>query len=225
MAQEQLIKMEAFNTNLHGCRILCQGPFSKRYPPMMDSIQKLRDPYKKKILLAKSALAMSKYMPMAYDAVFQMKDSADWTLALTYMTYAPKPILIVTEDITIPDGLWQKLTRQMTFVNFTSTPVLHIRPYDAIFFAPVEELSSSQIDYGHKILQSVYRSNYSTKEHKEIVQELRVAGAGLVWTKVEEESQGGNVFWYDPISLSASEKLTNTQLVDLFGFLASQFSE
>jgi hypothetical protein len=168
---------------------------------------------------------MSKYIPMAYDAVFQMKDSADWTLALTYMTYAPKPILIVTEDITIPDGLWQKMTRQMTFVNFSSTPILHIRPYDAIFFAPVEELSSSQIDYGHKILQSVYRSNYSAKEHKEIVQELRVAGAGLVWTKVEEESQGGNVFWYDPISLSASEKLTNTQLVDLFGFLASQFSE
>jgi len=226
MAQEQLIKMEAFNTNLHGCRILCQGPFSKRhYPPIMDSIQKLRDPYKKRILLSKTAVSISKYMPMSYDAVFQMKDAADWTLALTYMTYAPKPLLIVTEDIPIPDGLWQKLTRQMTFVNFTSTQVIHIRPYDAIFFAPVEDVSATQIDYGHKILQSIYRSNYSAKEHKEIVQELRVAGAGLVWTKVEEESQGGNVFWYDPVTSSASDKLTNAQLVDLFGLLSSQFED
>lgn len=225
MSQEQLIKMEAFNTNLHGCRMLCQGPFLKRYPPIMESIQKLRDPFKKRILLSKSALAMSKYMPMSYDAVFQVRDSADWTLALTYMTYAPKPILIVAEDISIPDGLWQKLTRQMTFVHFTSTPVIHIRPYDAIFFAPVEELSASSLEYGHKILQSIYRSNYTQKEHKEILQELRIAGAGLVWTKVDEETQAGNVFWYDPNSSSANEKLTNAQLVDLFGFLATQFTD
>lgn len=224
MSQEQLIKMEAFNTNLHGCRILCQGPFLKRqYPPIMDSIQRLRDPYKKRILLSKNALAMSKCMPMAYDAVFQVKDTADWTMALTYMTYAPKPLLIVVEELSIPDGLWQKLTRQMTLVHFAMTPILHIRPYDAIFFAPLEEVNSSQVDYGYKILQSIYRSNYTAKEHKEILQELRIAGAGLVWTKVEEETQGGNVFWYDPVSLSANDKLTNAQLVDLFGLLASQF--
>ena len=45
------IQIDAFSTNLHGARILCQGPFPNgRYAPIMESIQKLREPFKKKIL-------------------------------------------------------------------------------------------------------------------------------------------------------------------------------
>jgi hypothetical protein len=135
------IKIDAFNTNLHGCRILCQGPFPKGHPPILDAVVKLREPFKKRIVLSKTAFSISKYLPLAYDAMFQVKDSSDWTLALTYMTYAPKPLLIITEDIVIPDGVWSKLNRSMTLVNFTSSSVIQVRPYDAIFFAPIEELT------------------------------------------------------------------------------------
>ena len=79
------ISVEAFNTNLHNSRILCQGPFPKsKYPPIMDSIQRLREPFKKKILLSNNAFSLSKYMPMHYDAMFQVKEGSDWTMIITY---------------------------------------------------------------------------------------------------------------------------------------------
>ena len=60
-----IVQIDAFNTNLHGARILCQGPFSNgKYAPIMESIQKLREPFKKKILLTNTAFSLSKYLPL-----------------------------------------------------------------------------------------------------------------------------------------------------------------
>jgi len=217
------LQIEAFNTNVHGSKILCQGPFQQgKYPPVMDSIQQLRQPFKKKILISNTTFSLSKYMPMSYDAHFQVKDSQDWTLALTYMTYAPKPLLVMVEDVGIPDGLWQKLNRTTTLVHWVAVPVLQIRPYDTIFFAPMDD-TVSYSDTVYKILQSVYKASYSVKEHKEITQELRVATAGMVWSKVDEEAQG-RVFWYDPIS-HQGDHLTNKQLSELFQWLSNHFEK
>ena len=217
------VQIDAFNVNLHGTRILCQGPFPNgKYAPIMESIQKLREPFKKKILLTRTAFSLSKYMPLQYDAVFQVKDSHDWTLILTYITYAPKPLLVVAEDVPIPDGLWQKLNKTTTFVNITSSYQLNIRPYDAIFFAPIEELMQSYAEYVFKLLQSVYKASYSQKEHKEILQELRVASAGICWTKHNEDTAGGNIYWYDPV-INQGDSLSNKQMSELFGWLADQF--
>jgi len=219
------LQIDAFNTNLHSCRILCQGPFQNgKYAPIMEYIQKLREPFKKKILLTRTAFSLSKYMPLQYDAVFQVKDTQDWTLILTYITYAPKPLLVVAEDIVIPDGLWQKLTRVTTFVNITSSYVLNIRPYDTIFFAPIEEFGTSYAEYVYKLLQSVYKANYSQKEHKEVLQELRVANAGICWTKHEEDSLNGAIYWYDPVTSNNGDSLTDKQLSELFMWLAEQFT-
>ncbi len=220
------IKIDAFNTNLHGCRILCQGPFTNnKYAPIMESIQKLRDPFKKKILLTKHTFSLSKYMPLQYNGVFQVKDTQDWTLILTYITYAPKPLLVVSEDIQIPDGLWQKINKTITFVNITSSYIINIRPYNVIFFAPIEELSNSYTDYVFKILQSVYKANYSVNEHKEILQELRVASAGICWTKHEEDTPYGAIYWYDPVSNNQGDNLSNNQMSELFSWLAEHFKK
>lgn len=189
----------------------------------MESIQRLREPFKKKILLTRTAFSLCKYLPLQYDATFQVKDAQDWTLILTYITYAPKPLLVVAEDIPIPDGLWQKLTRATTFVNISSTYVMNIRPYDAIFFAPIEELATSYADYVFKILQSVYKAVYSQKEHKEVLHELRVAVAGICWSKYEEDKQGGNIYWYDPVASNQGDSLSNKQMSELFGWLADSF--
>ena len=216
------LQIEAFNTNLHGSKILCQGPFQQgKYPPIVESITHLRTPFKKRILLSNTPFSLSKYLPLSYDAHFQVKDGQDWTLALTYMTYAPKPLLVVIEDITIPDGLWAKLNQSTTLVHWISAPVLQLRPYDTIFFSAIEEQSS----YGetvYKILQSVYKASYSQKEHKEIAQELRVALAGMVWSRIGEDRQGGNVFWYDTVA-HQGEQLSDKQLSELFGWLSKQF--
>jgi hypothetical protein len=220
----QSIAIDSFNTNLHGCRILCQGPFPNKYAPIMEYIQKLREPFKKKILLTRAAFSLNKYLPLQYDGTFQVRDSQDWTLILTYITYAPKPLLVVAEDVPIPDGLWQKLTKATTFVNITSSYQINIRPYDSIFFAPIEELNSSYTDYVFKILQSIYKASYTQKEHKEILQELRVANAGICWTRCEEDRQGGNIYWYDPVEKNEGDSLSNKQMSELFLWLSNQFS-
>lgn len=220
----EFIKIDAFNTNLHGCRILCQGPFPNgKYAPIMESIQKLREPFKKKILLTQSAFSLNKFIPLQYDATFKVKDSHDWTLILTYITYAPKPLLVVSEDVQIPNALWQKINKTTTFINISSSNVLNIRPYDTIFFAPIEELTNSYADYVYKILQSVYKASYTPKEHKEILQELRVALAGICWTNHEEDKQGGAIYWYDPVANNQGDSLSNNQMSELFIWLADQF--
>jgi hypothetical protein len=218
----ETIRLDAFQANLHGTRILCQGPFPKsQYPPIMDYIQTLRDPFKKRILLTNTPFGISRYFPLQYDTVFHMKDTVDWTLLLTYATYAPKPLLIVSEDIIIPEGLWAKMSRQTTFVNITKSMVLNARPYETIFFAPMEDHTMSYADYVHKLLQSVYRGSYSTKEHKEILQELRVASAGLAWSKVGEE-QNGSLCWYDPVSVQTGDKMPPSQIADVLQVLSEQ---
>jgi len=212
----ETIKLDAFNSNLHGSRILCQGPFPKqRLPPIMESVQNIREPFKKKILLSHTAFGISTYLSLQYDTVFHMKDAADWTLLLTYATYAPKPILIVSENTVIPDGLWPKLPQHTTVVHFTNDKVRNARPYDAVFFAPMEELSNSYTEYAHKILQSLYSASYSIKEHREIIQELRVASAGLSWTKEE------GLCWYDPMA-SHIDKLTGSQMAEILQVVAEQ---
>jgi hypothetical protein len=221
----QSIQIEAFNKNIHGCRILCQGPFlNNKYAPIMDSIQKLREPFKKKILITHAAFSISKHLPLQYDATFQLRDVHDWTLILTYITYAPKPLLAVCEDIQIPDGLWQKLTRAITFVNIASSYITNIRPYDAIFFSPIEELTTSYSEYVYKVLQSVYKANYTQKEHKEVLQELRIAGAGIAWTRFEEDTQTGSMYWYDPVANNQGDSLSNKQMSELFSWLSEQFN-
>jgi len=218
------IQIDGFSTNLHGCRILCQGPFSNgKYAPIIDSIQKLREPFKKKILLTRSTFSLCQQLPLQCDASFQVKDTADWTLVLTYITYAPKPLLVVSEDIPIPDGLWQKLTKSTTFVNIALSPITNIRPYDAIFFASVDELSIPYAEHIFKVLQSIYKPSYTQKEHKEVLQELRMANAGICWTRHEETTTGGNIYWYDAVS-NQGDSLSNKQMSELFMWLSRQFS-
>ncbi len=227
MEQQQTIQLEAFNTPLHGTKILyCLPPSSTHttHPPWSDWIVKLREPFRKKIRLSPHLLPFStRTVTSKYDATFSPKDTQDWTLILTYITYAPKPLLVVIEDLSIPDGLWQKLPSTTTLLHITHQPIVRLSPYDAIFFAPMEEVATSYAEYTHRILQAVHRSSYTAKEHKEVLQELRVARAGLTWTRVNESSPTGAMYWYDPVPAQPNEQVTAKQLVELFSWLTEQF--
>ena len=226
------IQVDAFNVNLHGTKILCQGPWiGNKFPPIIESVEKLRDPFKRKILISKTPFSFSKALPLQYDATFQIKEINDWSLILTYITYAPKPLLVIAEEIEVPDAIWLKLTSTTTFVHICNTPIRNIRAYDAIFFAPIEDTNvagfgkgdacSTPIggypDYVFRTIQMVYRATYTQKEFKEIINELRVAGAGLAYT-------GGAIYWYDVVTTQGGETISKKQLSDLFSWLATQFS-
>lgn len=236
-ATTETIQLDAFHTSLHGTRILLQGPFpsSARFPPLLDWIQRLRDPFKRRVLLTGSPVTSVLTSPLlegmmpTVDAVFHVKDKeiADWQLALTYLAHAPKPVLLLIDDVHVPDGFWSKVpTSTVTAVHLVSaaTRVVHLRPYHALFFAPMEDISTSFSEYTHKMIQSVYRASYSYQEHKDILAELRVAQAGIAWTNVDEDRPMGALYWYDPDTHSTVDRLSNQQLKRVLEWLARTVS-
>jgi hypothetical protein len=212
----ETVSLENFNTPLHGAKILCYGNFQKKYPPIMEYIKDIRNPIKKTVLVSNSAFGLNSHFPFHYDAVFQARDSNDWIMIVTYLTYVVKPALVIC-DVAAPDALWKKLTKDITFIHLLTAPavVQSVRAYDSIFFA--EDTDS------HRILQTVYKPSYTVAENKEILQELRVAKAGLTWTRVSEPS-GGNIYWYDPIQYQ-QVPLSKGQMGELFSWLANYYSE
>lgn len=225
MAAREKIEVDAFSTQLHGAKILCQGPFPNgKLPPIMETVQILREPFKKKVLLTKSGLTFGKTITLNYDAVFQMMDMSDWTLALTYIVNCQKPTLVIAEEIAVPDAVWSRLTKGITFVQITSTPVRSCTPYDAVFFAPVQEISSTYAEYVHKHLQTIFKATYGLQEYREILQELRIAGAGLAWTRWQENSPSGSIYWYDTVGVQRSDTLSKRQISDILQWIALQIN-
>jgi len=219
----ETVHIDAFQTNLHGTKILCQGPFTKgKLPPLMDNIQALRAPFKRKVLLTNSPFSFNKILQFHYDATFQMREGADWSLALTYILHAPKDVLVVAEDIPVPDAVWAKLTKSITFVHLVTAPLRSIQPYDTIFFAPIDDITTTYTDTVLKAVIGVYKKTYTMKDLREILQELRIAKAGLAWTKVEEGPDGA-LYWYDP-DTTVGEEMSKKQLSELFQWLSTQFS-
>lgn len=219
------LQIEAFQTNLHGARILCQGPFPDgKQPPVLDAVTDRKQPFQKKVLLTHTPFSFSKAMPLQYDATFHVTTATDWSLALTYVVHAPKPLLLVAEDLpSIPDAVWSRLPRGITFVQFATAPQRHFRPYDAVFFAAIEDPATPYSDFTYRGLQSLM-GPVGTKEFREIVTELRVAAAGIAWSRVDEANEKGALYWYDPVKYHTAEGLSKKQLSELFTFLAGQFS-
>jgi hypothetical protein len=219
------LHLDAFQTSLHGIKILCQGPFVKgKLPPLSDAIHALRAPFKRKVLLTNTPFSFNKLLAFQYDASFQIREGVDWSLALTYILHAPKDVLVVAEDIAVPDAVWPKLTKNITFVHIVTAPLRAVQPYDVIFFAPIDDIHSNYVDIMLKGLMVVYNKTFTQKDLKDILQELRVAKAGLAWSKVQEERPQGCLYWYDPDATVGEEPLSKKQIAELFQWLSVQFT-
>ena len=217
---DNTIHLEAFQANLHGLKILCQGPFIKgAFPPVLEAIENIKIPFQRKVLLiGGDASPLATTFSLKYDATFHIGNTIDWSLALTYILHAPKDVLVVTEDIPIPDAVWSKLSKTITFLSVVKTPLKNVMPYDAVFFAAMEDFGTAYAsDTVYKAVLTLTRKPYGPKEYRDILQELRVANAGLAWLKGSE-----SLFWYDPVSEN-SEQLSRKQLAELFRWLSSQF--
>ena len=217
------LHIEAFHSQLHGARILCHGGFTAdQMPPLYESIQPLRTPFKRRILVTGSPLSLCTLLPLPYDAQFHVKDNHDWTMVLTYMTYVVKPLLLVVENLAIPDAIWQKLQRTTTVIHMAPvrTPVT-LKSYDVIFFPPMETMTREETEWMYTALQTVYRPTYSAKEHKEVLHEIRVAKAGMCWSRMDEEAQGGALYWYDPVA-QQGDAVSREQLSKVCEWMAVQ---
>ena len=217
------LQIEAFQTSLHGAKILCQGPFPPdRQPPILESITDRRQPFQKKVLLSLTPFSFSKSLTLSYDATFHVSSAADWSLALTYIVHCPKPLLVVADDIPVPDAVWSRIPRTVTFVHLLTTPVRSPKLYDAVFFAAIQDSTSPYSEQTYRVLQNLLGA-LGTKEYREIVNELRVATAGIAWSKIDESTEAGALYWYDPVKQQGAETLSKKQLADLFSWLAAHF--
>jgi hypothetical protein len=223
-AASDTLQIEAFQTNLHGAKILCQGPFPPdRQPPILESITDRRQPFQKKVLLSLTPFSFSKSLALSYDATFHVATAADWSLALTYIVHCPKPTLVVADDIPVPDAVWARIPRTVTFVHLLSTPARNPKLYDAVFFAAINDSNTPYSEMTYRGVQALLGS-VGTKEYREIINELRVASAGIAWSKVDETTEAGALYWYDPVKQQGAETLSKKQLADLFSWLAAYFA-
>ena len=200
------VHINAFQTPLHGTAILCQGPFPKsKQPPILEYVQDLKAPFKRKVLLTNSPFTFRTTLSLTYDATFQIREGIDWSLALTYILHAPK-------DITV--------------VHVVSTPLKNLKPYSTVLFGPIEDLTTGYADTVYKALTAIYKKSYTQQTFKELIQELKVAGASLAWTSIQELKtldSAGALYWYESVSDASADALTKPQLADLFVWLSSQF--
>lgn len=219
----ETIHVNAFQANLHGSKILCQGPFQKnKVPPVLEAIQNIKIPFKKRVLLtnSESSLFFHSLFTLPYDATFHIHEVTDWSLALTYILHAPKDVLVIAEDLPIPDAVWPKLPKTVTFISVVTTPLKNLMPYEAVFFAPTEDLGTFYAtDTIYKAVLALTKKPYGFKEYKEILQELRVANAGLAFIKGSE-----TLFWYDPIAAPANT-VSKKDLSDVCLWLARNLSD
>ena len=226
--QSQTIRVDAFDTQLHGAKILLQGPFQpSALPPILDSVQHHREPFKKRVLLTKTSFSLCKILSLDYDASFQMNDMTDWQQALTYILHCPKPTLVIAEDVQVPEGVWPRLTKSITLIHSVTQPLKSsLTHYDAVFFAPIHDIGSTYSELVFNMIQTLFKSSYTQKEYRDILTELRVAGAGLSWTKWNESSQSGAIYWYDTVTIQqGSDTLSKKQLSDIFLWLHNQTAE
>ena len=229
------VNLEAFQTNLHGGRILLQGPFEVgKYPPILEAIQNIREPFKRKVLLTSHSDTITNKINLSYDTIFRIQGSLDWSLALNYIQHligqsgGCTPLLIIVEDIEIPDAFFTKLStgvgNKVTILHYISH-TLRNRPnlgtiYDTIFFPFQGDIGAQSSQNMFNILLGIFRPSWTFQEFKEILTEIRAAGAGLCWTRMG--GKNGNIYWYDPVQSMRAHELDRNKIINLLKWVADE---
>ena len=233
------VQLEAFQANLHSGRILLQGPFEPgKYPPILEAIQNIREPFRRHILITSHPNNYTSTIKLSYETTFKISAPIDWSLALNYIQHligqsGNTPLLIVVEDLEVPDGFWSKLSGQsrITVVHFTAHHI-KIRPglaaiYDSIFVPFQSDLGAQATQHIFSILQGVFRATWNYAEFREILTEIRAAGAGLCWTRLGGGGNGaqgksGNIFWYDPVHSIRTQQLDRDKIARILRWVAEE---
>lgn len=202
--EEHVVNIEAFDSNLFGKTILYQKHTNvndyHQLPPIKDKCSDLRQPFKRRLLISNIHNKHINNIFFDYDTIYYIQDISDWSLILTYIVHAPKPIFILIDNITIPNIVWTKIQGMkqtmggsMTIVHISNIPVQSIHPYNTVFFQPISHATlPSMLDIIYGQILSLKHS-YNMREFKETVAELRIADAGLCIMNNNE------LYWYDPV--------------------------
>lgn len=211
------IQIEGLSTNLRSGKHLVLRHASSRLPDISDFLAGGEAFQKHLLLTGKGADPICEFW-LPWSASMTIADQRDWSLALTYITNAPKPLFcLADQSIQIPEAFLRRLAgQQVTFVHITAPTAalatsLALPHYDSIFVAPVEDVSSSFYESALTVIQRSF-PRHQNYEMKDVLKELNVANAGLVWTRLQESDPGGAVYWYEPGGESPSLMLSHKQI-------------
>ena len=204
-----VVKLENFDTPLTGAHTVFYiegGPFAHpTLPGTLDSILH-GEPYSRRVLVTFPSSRCSSLFRCNWDAVFQPADQKEWSLILTYCSYAPRPLFIHIDDtVNPPDAFFQRLPQGTTITEVRrletvpeapTAPTGPIRA-DVIFYPPVQDLTTADATAIIRSL-NVQVGSRDAEGKKAYLRELRVARAGLAWTRIQEPTSYGATYWYDP---------------------------
>lgn len=209
-AAPSAIKIDPFSASLRGQRILSQRDDPRAVPPLLDYVQNLREPfYKMYHVSALSAGLAPPSILLPYSISYHVRDGTDWSFFLSNLVHCAKtkPVLVVIEGVEVPAAVWQKMpVANVTVIHLAqfapaaapsitpavpTVPARTLTPYNTVFFPILEQVVPAAAEAIQTQLRTIGHT-LTTKELTDILHELRVAKAGLVWCGADN-----SLYWYD----------------------------
>ncbi len=218
MSATDVVKLENFDTPLVGHHTLfLYDPRSVApLPGLVDTVLH-GEAYSRRILLTTPACTLSSLFRAEWDAVYQPADQKEWSLILTYCLYAPKRLCVVVDDgLAVPDAFFQRLPAGTTVIAIKSldgAAELQLGRCDAVCFPAISDTTGMEAAAILKIVGGLAGNPSSTESRRAWLRELRVARAGLIWTRIGEPASTGAVYWYDPADGPAGIKRLPAHLI------------
>lgn len=214
LAATKTITLEAFEAQLRGTSILwyITDHSEPQYPPgFTDQVIADNIPFQKKFLVMGPQTPSGWRLIDDFDCVFRPVTSIDWSLLLTLLTNAGKPILCILAPLTYPPSqLLAKLPTTITFVslvylsNSSTTPTLASAPalnssstnqsippsiYQTILLPPLTLDIIPMISFPQHF--GVSNPSWSIAT---VLRDLHGAGASLVLSTTQTQQK--QFFWY-----------------------------
>jgi hypothetical protein len=193
----QELHIEAFNDNLRGKRILqyIRGRNDAGTPVFETA-------FARKVLVSTGSKPSHELLRTRWDVHYSISDPKEWILIVTYIANAPKPLCVLCEDgAELPDIVMKKVAtiQGVTIVcqRLMTNGIGGLNNYDVLFFPPVDDIGGNESAI---MLQALNALAPSSEDRREWLKELRIAGAGLVWSR-----QSG-ISWYDPAETASSNR-------------------
>ncbi len=226
-----VVKLENFDTPLVGSHTVfyIEGG-ALACPSLPGTLDALihGEPYNRHVLITAPTSRCSSLFRCNWDAVFQPADQKEWTLILTYCSYAPRPLFVHIDDaVHPPEAFFQRLPQGTTVTEVRRLETVSESPIraDTIFYPPVQDLTSADATAIIRSL-NVQVGSRDVEGKRAYLRELRVARAGLVWTRVREPTAHGTTYWYDPVDGPAHVgKATYSAIAHHLHVLADQVSK
>ena len=206
-----VLQIEAFDENLKGKRILQfiaskgrVGAAAAATTPIFEIAEAdSGEVFARKVLVSIPSRPSYEFLRTKWDVHYNISDTREWILIVTYIVNAPKPLCLFCEDgVELPDVVMKKLAAVQGVTIICQRGLggriggANLVGYDVVFLPAIDNVGTGSGPESGAIL-SILNQLSPVKggiyeDRMEWLKELRITGAGLVW------SRASGISWYDP---------------------------